>query len=248
MNEQRKQQVSIVDRLCKFKFKRRCRKRYWIGALALVVLVLGVFHAPLLRLVASVLIADERPPEHVDAIAVAQGDEVLATGIEQFQNGNAESILLFQTIARRVTSIGVLPAPEEYYRDRLTEMGIDDRLIITLSSNDRKGEWREAHLIDNWLRENSDKQVVILCPRFDSRRIRMTIDRVLPADRRENVTVQGIARHSCDETNWWHSREGWKAVFYCYVDLSYDWVYGEDEEAFPQWDPDEFESQLSESI
>jgi len=224
------------------------RKRVWFFAFPLAFALVGLFHAPLLQLVAGVLIVDEVAPEHADVVAVAAGDEVLAAAIQTYQRGYTKSVILFQTATRRVNAYEVLLPPEQLYQSRLVQVGVNENSIIMIPSTDCNGEWREAHMIDEWLRKNTDKHVVILCSRFDSRRLRMTIDRVLPADLVGNVTVQGIPSQSYDETNWWRSRQGWKAVFYNYINFAYDWICGEDAEVVPKWDPDEFEDQLRKSI
>ena len=61
----------------------------------------------------------------------------------------------------------------------------------------------------------------------------------------ENVHVRALRDRRHDETDWWRSRSGWKAVFAGYVALTHTLVFGRpdwnDEE---RWDPNAYEERL----
>jgi hypothetical protein len=73
------------------------------------------------------------------------------------------------------------------------------------------------------------------------------LDTVLRPGAVGRVRILGLPSRQYDETNWWKSRIGLRALFCEYVSLLYAWCRGENVPERPVWDPDAYERLLCEA-
>ena len=105
--------------------------------------------------------------------------------------------------------------------------------------------WRKARLMDDWLRTHPGVRVQLMCNRFDSASLRHILSRVLGPERRGQVAVLGLKDRLFDETSWWKSRTGIKAVMFGALCWLYVELRGEAPAPPQRWDPDEYERGLA---
>jgi hypothetical protein len=215
-----------------------------IAVSLLIILAVVLWHAQILRTVTGTLVIHEHPPDQVEAVLLGNADGVLESAASWIQRGSARRIILVADPPSRSVALGILTPAVTAYRTKLQKLGIDNEAITTLPSNGYAGSWAEVHVLNDWLEQNPDEEVVYLCANFDTRRLRIAIDRVLSEDHAANVVIFGLPSQQFDEQNWWLTRAGWKSTFDSLVNLAYDWWCGEDDSSEPTWDPEEYEAQL----
>lgn len=139
--------------------------------------------------------------------------------------------------------MGILPSYEKAARKALEVRGVSPECVIVLYG-EGDGDWDQVRCLSDWLRQNPDAHLLVLCNRFKSRQDKYLFDTLL--DKRESgrVHVQAVPHRWYDETNWWQRRAGWSALFNAYVGFVYVRLCGEDSEESDVWDPDEYEKAL----
>jgi hypothetical protein len=229
--------VSISKRWCK------------VGVLLALAVALWFAHSWLLSVgVARPLIADD-PPADAQYLCL-RGDEFGFDGEDCLDQAAtwrratpAGRILLLEPWPRRIVDIGILPSFEQTARRELGQRGVADDAVVLVRGR-AKDEWEEARLLQTWLQERPEASIVVLCSRFQSGQRRYVLDTVLaPADARR-VAVRGLADPRYDETNWWKSRSGVKAVMFGWLRLIYAWGRGEDRDVPRRYTADEYQTLL----
>jgi hypothetical protein len=217
--------------------------RKTIACLTLIVMAV-IFHQPLLRVVANVLIVDE-PTEGFDHLAITGGDHRHAIAGELFRGGKIQRVLMFEGQKKRLIEYGILPPPNEIARRQLEKEGIPAD-AISLIGGETQSTWQFAERLDSWLRTQKTVQVTVFADRFRSRDVRRVLDATLSAGSAARVRVRALPDRRYDETNWWRSRRGMKSFGNASMVLLYRWINGRPESTFTDtWDPDVYQAQLA---
>jgi hypothetical protein len=217
--------------------RRRWPRRLVVAAVVLIGLYL--LRAPLLRGLASVLIVED-PGFSAEYLLVLSGDRVArrAAGIHAEHDGR---ILLVEWKPGRLESYGLIPSRLALNRRELEQHGVAPRAVGLLPGIART-DWDVARQVREWLPQHPDVRILVLCHRFDSRRMRSLFGRVLGSDA-ERVGFEALPERDFDETNWWRHKEGLLDVLQSSLHLAYTEIAGEDE-LQEDWDPDEYERSL----
>ena len=100
--------------------------------------------------------------------------------------------------------------------------------------------------LTEWLDQHADSSILLLCDRFESRRVRSILDQVLPESQSERVRIVGLADRRFDETDWWQSRTGVKSFVDAMLALMHIYAVGLPPVESHSWDPLEYERRLGE--
>lgn len=219
--------------------------------------VLLLYHATLLQAVTGLLIVNEEPiGSDVDAdyVWIRTGDGISGDGdrcydwaAKLYERDPSRRILLSVPPPSRLVQGGALPAFEETSLRELFARSVPLEAVTTIEGNEHD-PWLEARSLDVWLRGNPNARVLLLSSRFGSRRWSHLLDTVLDTEHRDKVKIWALADRNCDETNWWHTRSGFKNVFIAYVELAYAWFQGEDRPSWEWRSPDEYERTFLETM
>jgi hypothetical protein len=228
---------------------RAIRVKLSVAALATLLVVAG--HGPVLRMLTWPLV-DEQPP-HEAAIRCLQGSEYGAEGDPTLDESAqwcrevpGRQILLLQPWPHRVVERQIVPSFEQMVRRELTARGVSNAAIVTLRGKARD-EWEEAHLLGSWLQQNPAAEVVLVCDRFHSGRMRYIFDSVLGRPLAAQVRIRPMADPDYDPAYWWRSRKGVKDVMYGWLGLAYAWGAGQQPGTPPHWTFAEYQSLLTET-
>jgi hypothetical protein len=203
-----------------------------------VLILLGLGHAFILRLLARPLVADDSSAGRAPSAGrLAGGDyfclhgsELGTDGYEAFAAAAAwhgesagRKILLLLPHPSRVVEIGAVRSFEEACRSELGKCGIPAADIRPLPA-DALDVWGEARALSEWLKERPDATVRLACSSLGSGRLRFVLNKVLdPADaRRVHLATLPDPRYSAER--WWRSRTGVKDFMYAWLDLAYTWT------------------------
>lgn len=173
-------------------------------------LLAGVWllRAPLLWWSACPLVADE-PAEAATAICIDPDcDGVFDVAADLARQDPSRRILLVAPLPLRVEEVGLVPGWAEVCRRELAARGVPKETFLVIGPPSQDA-WQHAERLAQWLAENPNQELLLLCDRFDSARRRAIVRRVLGSEARR-VRVRGLPRFTYDETNWWQSRKGWK--------------------------------------
>jgi hypothetical protein len=157
----------------------------------------------------------------------------------------ATKILVIEKPSTRLEQLGIY-RPGELASARLALRGIPPALQAVLPCNDRRA-WSFARALQAWLIDHSDSRLILICNRFESRRARFILDRVLAREDRDRVRVVSLKDPLFDESNWWNRKEGATALFNNYVALGYSYLNGDSGTAEADLSPGDYVS-LSRSI
>ena len=221
------------------------RLRRWYAALLIGLVVascLYLFRVPILRGVGSYLVVDE-PAAADDVVLVGRSDGCYELAAHLYRSGSVAGILLLEHRPERLERMGFLPTFTTLTRRELTAQGVPPS-AITVLSGETHTDWDHARRLRDWLQRQPGHDLVILCERFDGRRLRYILDRVLGADYAGHVHLLALPQQPYDERDWWRNRLGIAHVFDCYVRLAYVRLWGEDRLEWHEWDPDDFKKRL----
>jgi hypothetical protein len=202
-----------------------------------VLALLGLAHAPILRLLARPLLA-QGTTQQADYYCL-RGDELGVDGFEPFEHAAAwheeapgRKILLLLPPDSRVVELGAAPSFEQMCRRELDKLRIpsNDLETIRAAAHD---VWGEAHAMQAWLQEHPGAGVILACSPPSSGRLRYVLDKVIaPADA-ARVRLAWLPEPGKGLDNWWRSREGVKAFMYGWLELIYAWAEGDDARPAP---------------
>jgi len=210
-------------------------------------------HALILRAVARFLIVDEQLPTP-DAVwirtengLIGDGDRCYDQAARLYREDASRRIILSEPYPIRLVQIGIAPCFQVISRRELGARGVPKDAVAPID-----GAWsnpaQEVRRLGGWLREHPHADVLLLCDRFRSRRMRCILNTVLGRDHARAVKILALPDRRYDETNWWRSRCGVKSLFYGYVALTYAWCQGGDAPEPERWDPDDYERVLEQAV
>ncbi len=203
-----------------------------------VLVLLGLGHAPILRLLAWPLMAREPSRPQADFYCLF-GDEYGTDGFGAFDRAAdwyAEApnrkILLLLPPDSRVVEIGAVRSFERTCRSELDKRRIPacDVLAIRAGSHDA---WGEAHAMADWLREHPRAKVVLACSPFRSGWLQHVFDKVLGPVTAGRMKLALLPDPECRIENWWRSRAGVKEFMYAWLELVYARAEADDARPLP---------------
>lgn len=223
---------------------RLCRARIRRLLLVLVGLAVAValFHQALLTCVGRFFVLDEADPR-ADCVLVLSGDGRLAAAAELFQRATVPEVWLVEQEPDYLVRDGIVRPAHVVARDHLLAAGIPEDAVVVLSGQSGD-DGDTARLVLNEFRKTPGLRVIVLCDRFKCRNVRWAFDSVLPQAHSAQVALRGLPDAEFDETNWWRSRRGWKAVLMETTDLLHLTLMGISSSDPPEFDPDEYERRL----
>jgi hypothetical protein len=172
---------------------------------------------------------------------------VLEGGLEHDQiaalyHSDPHALLIIFSPPRRLEVAGLRPRRDVADRKALEARGLPHAAIHTLPAR-YESTWESVRVLGDWLHEHPMERVAVLCSRFNSRRQRLILDRVL-GDQTKRVDVVALVDPRYDESNWWQRKEGAVAFQTGLTLLSYNWIAGEGERRITAWEPDAYERTL----
>jgi hypothetical protein len=197
---------------------------------------------PILQGVGSYLVVDERAAADY-VVLVGRSDGCYDQAANLYHSGSVAGILLLEHHPERLERMGFLPTFTTLTQRELTSQGVPPS-GITMIPGDTRTDWDRARCLRDWLQGHPGHGLLILCERFDGRRFRYILDRVLGAEDAGHVHLLALPRQPYDERDWWRNRLGIAHVFDCYVRLAYVQLWGEDRSEWREWNPEDFKKRL----
>ncbi|HUG71066.1 MAG TPA: hypothetical protein VMM76_25175 [Pirellulaceae bacterium] len=221
-------------------------RRHWrhkYSVLLIAILLLLAAHGRILEFAATALVCDQRLPQG-DTIAIVSGDGRFDFAAQAVAEDRAQRILLFEDGFRWLVQIGALPPGHEIDQQHLVTRNVHQDQIELLAGP-VTNHWDRAVRLTGWLDQHADGSILLLCDRFESRRVRSILDQVLPESKSERVRIVGLADRRFDETNWWQSRTGVKSFVDAMLALLHSYAVGLPPPVKSNsWDPVEYERRL----
>jgi hypothetical protein len=219
--------------------------RRWHTGLLIVLIVascLYLFRGPILHVVGGYLVVDE--PAAADyAVLTDRSDGCYEWAAHLYHSGSVSGILLLEKRPERLERMGFLPLSTSLSQRELASEGVP-RSAVTVIPGETRTDWDHARRLRDWLRGQPGTRLLILCERFEGRRLRYILDKVLGIDYAGRVHLLSLPRQTYDERDWWRNRLGIAHVFDCYVRLVYARLWGEDRLEWRDWDPEDFKRRL----
>lgn len=225
--------------------KRRRRSVLWFLTVLVVGAGLWLVYASVLARVAGCLVVDE-PANKVQYVCVLDwydapdGDRCYDVAVDLHGRQPDCSVLLIESRPQRLIETGVLPSFEMLSRRELEARGLS-RQSVAVTRSDGQDYWATARALRAWLANRSDATAVLLCEEFRSAHVRYALDIVLDPATAARVRVRGLPDRRFDQTNWWMSRDGFKAFGVGWLRLLHGWCVGGDHPPPPFSDADEYE-------
>lgn len=200
--------------------RRRSRWKRRLVFLALLFGITACFHGLALQSLARILVVEE-PRVATQAVLMVGGESRYDAAAERHANG-ARTVFLLHSRPGRLERMGILPSTEQLTRREMIARGVPDDDLQFLSdepvSNNNVGA-----LICDWLRRHPDQEVDVLCDRFSTRKWRLLLRRSADPGLVSRIHLTALPHHRFDETNWWHSKPGARAILNSYLRLGFTW-------------------------
>lgn len=142
----------------------------------------------------------------------------------------------------RLEQMGIWPDRIAEFHRELTRRGVPDRQQKVLYGP-AHSEWQAVELLDHWLVRGSTQKVTALCDEFQTRRLKLVVDRVMKS-RSGQVGIQALPDRRYDSSNWWKSRGGVRTVILNAISLAIASLHRGGPPPVPEWDPDDYEKRL----
>ena len=152
-----------------------------MAALAVAAILAG--HGPLLRMLSWPLVDEQAPGEaalrclHGNEYG-AEGDPTLDESVQWCREAPGRRILLLEPRPHRVVQQQIVPSFDEMVRRELIARGVRGAAIVTVPGK-AGNDWEKARLLGAWLQQNPTAEVLLVCDRFHSGRLRYVLDSVL---------------------------------------------------------------------
>jgi hypothetical protein len=203
--------------------KRLESHRRFLICLSLFVLIAGC-HKSILRVLASPLVADDAIGQ-VDDVLVLNGERYYVTVSQLLRKGKARQVLLLSGSRTLLVETGILLPEFEKARRAISQQGVSPDVIRVLPS-ETENLWDIADTLSNWLTANPKNSVAIVINRLESGKAQLVLQSALSPKQKARVRMIAIRDSRFDETNWWTSRLGIKAVLENYLRLLHNQLVG----------------------
>lgn len=199
--------------------------------------LLGIFHAPLLGGVAGFLVVEDEL-EPADAVLILGGEGRYDEAARLVRERWVHRVMVIQERPNRLEALGVVPSEGDRARRELTARGVPaDALDVLADSGFRL--WNRARRLRDWMADNPHARLIVLHDRLDGRHTRMVVESVLGPEASARLRWRGLADAEFDVSNWWRYRKGVPRMLTHYVGLVYQGLFGEDAD-WRIWNPDEY--------
>lgn len=218
--------------------RRRWRMR-GLGVLAL--LLVGLFHAPLLRGVQRGLIYDQDVGV-TDYTVVMFGDKAsLDMAQARWKQQLTKQILILEMHIPRTVELRLAPRLGNVATQELVKQGVASTAINTKTTHTNTTHAAFRKLVGELPAEAT---VAVLCPHDRSRYLNMVIAAALEPAVQPRWSVCSVPVYGYQESQWWRDREGWKRVSSAWLRQFHLLVCGEPP-ALEAWNPDDYERTLA---
>ena len=205
-------------------------RRALIGLAVLV--LLGLCHAPILRLLAWPLMTSDSSAA-CDYFCI-HGGELGTEGFETFDRAAAwyaeapgRKILLLLPRTSRIVEVGAVPSFEQTCRGQLSKRRVPPADVWPICGEARN-VWEEARAMDDWLKGHPGSMVRLACSTVSSGRLRYALRKVLGPGDAQRVRLAISSDPGRPIESWWRSRNGVKDFMYGWLELIYAWTVGDD--------------------
>jgi uncharacterized SAM-binding protein YcdF (DUF218 family) len=192
-------------------------------AVLLVVAVAAIFHRPLLRLAAEVLVVND-PPQHADAIVVVAGGTPSreAVAADLFREGWAPRVVVSRPYmppeVRELNTLGVRPLDlQAEARVTLEKYGVPADRIVSLGVTVMTTE-PELAVVHDWARAAGDRRVILVTSSAHTRRVQVIWSRESRQSHIEGLVVAAPSSEFAID-DWWHRRRAAEALLHEYLGL-----------------------------
>ncbi len=220
----------------------RVRRRRMLVALAVVSALAMILHRPLLTAVGRFFVIEDAIT-HGAVLWIHGGDGRFDIAAELYRRGDLSAIWLVQRRPDYLVREGIVPAAHFRAREQLLSAGVPGKAIVLLPGEARRDE-DAVKIVGNEFSDQPAVRIVTLCDRFNCRYLRDVVDSMLAPAHSGQVALRGLSDAEFDETNWWRSRRGVKAVLSALTNLAHWHLVGSSSVEPPEWVPDEYERRL----
>jgi hypothetical protein len=220
------------------------RKRRII-VLAAFIAAAWLFHAPLLRGLAGLLIVDQ-PTDDYDCVCISawgdrrNGDRCYDVAVELYRKKPSCRILLIVPEPNRLEEIEAIASFATISERELLARHVPPGSVSVLRGQ-RWNDWDTARALAAWLHDHPGKSVLLLCGQFHTAQLRSALDSVLAPDKAASVRVHALRHRECDETNWWTCRAGFRMFGGSWLLRLQTWLTGGDTPPSPEKCADDYE-------
>lgn len=230
--------------------RRKWRRRVVI--LAALLLAGWLFHASILRGLATGLIVEDRLPEGrplqdqpapEPVVMLLDGDRQFDLAAQLYDAG-AATILIYRSRPNRLVRMGIMPPGDEMARRELLKRGVsNERCEILAGTSSRRASIAVA--LTAWLKEHPNQTATVLCDRFTSRTWNVVLKRAAQPDVAERIRIAALPNRRFDESNWWRSKPGTLAFLNSFISLGFHYWHAGDEQESDELTAADFRAALA---
>jgi hypothetical protein len=207
-----------------------------------------LIHPWLLQGLAKLAVADDPRPDAEYLVlyadqAGANYQRFYAAAAESLRANPQRTIILIEPRPHSLEKYGILPSFSAISRRELTSRGVADSAIRTLDGT-ASDFWRATRLLGQWLQDHPKGKAEFYADRFQGRNLTCAAGQVLEPSLANRVFFHTLPSPQYDESNWWRSRDGVKALMFAHLALIYTRFHGEPEAFSPNWNPDDYAREL----
>jgi hypothetical protein len=195
----------------------------WKRRLVLLAVVAGTavcFHGRILRSLAEILVVED-PPAAAQAVLMISGESRFDEAVKLHADGT-KAVFILRSHPGRLERMGILPSAEQLARRALLARGVPEDDLFSLSAEPIANSRVGAVLCDR-LREHAKWHIAVLCDRFSTRKWRLLLRRSADPQLAARIHLIALPEHGFDETNWWRSKPGVRAILNGYLRLGFTW-------------------------
>jgi uncharacterized SAM-binding protein YcdF (DUF218 family) len=177
-------------------------------AFVAVIVLLVLFHRPLLSAAAAAWIVDSHDFERVDLVIIPGGGfETRPFGAaELFREGRAERLAVFETEVHPTVAMGIRPPDHEVCLAVLKELNVPAEAVITLG-DEVTSTWDEVEATRQWCAEHKPRAIAVVTEVFSTRRVRYAYEKGLK-DLSVDVHVVAVPATGYTSADWWLDERG----------------------------------------
>jgi hypothetical protein len=178
------------------------------------------FHGRILRSLAEILVVDD-PPAAAQALLMIGGESHFDEAVKRYADGT-KTVFILRRHPGRLERMGILPSAEQLTRRALLARGIPENDLFFLSDEPIANSRVGALLCDR-LHAHAQWHIAVLCDRFSTRKWRLLLRRSADPTLAARIHLIALPEYGFDETNWWRSKPGLRAILNGYLRLGFTW-------------------------